>query len=75
MTCQQEVYVIRRSMSTAIGFGERCQVWMDHCIFTVRFSILINGSPFGFFSNLRRLRQEDLMSPLLFVVIMDALAG
>jgi hypothetical protein len=42
-----------------------------HCISTVRFSILTNGS-FGFYSCSHELRRVHL-SPLLFVVIMEAL--
>ncbi|XP_049410708.1 uncharacterized protein LOC125873927 [Solanum stenotomum] len=33
-----------------MGFGEKWLKWIGFCIKTVRFSILINGEPAGFFS-------------------------
>jgi hypothetical protein len=36
--------------------------------------VLTNVSPFCFFSSLRGLRQGDLLSSLLFVVIIEALS-
>ena len=38
----------------------------------VKFSILINGVPCGFFESSKGIRQGDPFSPLLFVNVMDA---
>jgi hypothetical protein len=59
------LYLLKRC-----GFGERWRGWVHHCISTIRFSILINGSPLRYFSSSCGLRLGDPLSSLLFVVVM-----
>ena len=57
-----------------IGFGSRWLSWIKWCISTASFSVLINGSPTGFFPSSKGLRQGDPLSPYLFAIGMEALS-
>jgi hypothetical protein len=48
--------------------------WIKFCVSTVKIFILVNGVPSGFFQSSRGIRQGDLLSPLLFVVVIEALS-
>ena len=54
-------------------FGAKWISWIQWCIGTVSFSILINETPFGFFQSSRGLRQRDPLSLYLFVIVMEVL--
>ena len=65
------IFLFRSMMK--MGFGEKWANWICYCISTIKFSILFNGSPTGFFSSQRRLRQGDPLSPFLFIIAMESL--
>ena len=63
------IYILER-----LGFPEKWRKWIFYCISTVKFSVLINGAPCGFFKNYRGLQQDDPLSSLLFVVVIEVVS-
>ena len=54
-----------------IGFGWKWVRWIKWCITTASFSMMVNGSPTGFFNSSRGLRLGDPLSPDLYVLGME----
>ncbi|CAL1374667.1 unnamed protein product [Linum trigynum] len=58
----------------AYGFADKWRGWIRSCVQTVRFSLLMNGSPTEKFQPSRGIRQGDPISPLLFILMSNALS-
>lgn len=56
------------------GFSSQFTDLILECISTTKLSLLLNGSPFGYFSHGRGLRQGDPMSSTLFTIFSDLLS-
>ena len=53
------------TMMQKMGFGEKWTGWIRWCISTASFSVLINGSPAGFFPEHSRVKARGTHFPLL----------
>jgi hypothetical protein len=60
-------------LAKELWFSREMTNWIVHCISMVRFSVLVNGYPFGIFSSFGGLRQGDHLFHLLFVIVMEVL--
>ena len=53
------------------GFGYKWRMWMWGWVKNVKYFILINGAPKAAIQASRGLRQDDPLSPFLFLLVVD----
>jgi len=58
-----------------LGFHSRLIMWVKGCLESAMVFVLVNGSPTSEFKPSRDLRQGDPLTPFLFLIVAEGLAG
>eukprot|EP00253_Pinus_taeda_P012543 PITA_12543 len=66
-------WIYIKKVLTAFGFDHNWVRWVMAFVTSSNFSILVNGSPSEIFLPSKDLRQGDLLSPFLFILMMEGL--
>ncbi|RVW89897.1 Transposon TX1 uncharacterized 149 kDa protein [Vitis vinifera] len=66
--------ILKRNGGAILWFGVKWLRWIKWCLSATRFSVLVNGTPSGFFQSSMGLRQGDPLSNYLLVIAMEALS-
>ena len=63
-----------RLILSQVGLSLNIVNWIMGCVSSANFSVLVKGSPSGFFNASRGLRQGCSLSPLLFILVIEGLS-